>query len=89
MNNSNELWESKIGEIASLCKKKGYDKQEYLIICAFATDDDTIEKFGEIEALDIVIKAMQNTENWQDTMEKLIEALEVDLNARPDIIIDP
>ena len=85
-----DLWKEKAKEIARLCKERGFSKEEYLIICAMADDDDAREKFGEIEALEITIEAIKRSNTWEDAMRNVVKDLNAfDVNARPDIIIEP
>ena len=89
MSKSN-LWKAKAKEIVRLCKEKGFTKQEYLYICLMADADSVTERFDEIEALEIIIKELKRSATWEEAMHNVVEALDAfDVNARPDIIIEP
>ena len=84
------LWDDKVKTIVALCREKGFSKEEYMSICLMADDEDSVDKFGEIEALEIVIKAIKKSNTWEEAMRNVVKDLDAfDVNARPDIIIDP
>lgn len=84
------LWDDKVKTIVALCREKGFSKEEYMSICLMADDEDAVDKFGEIEALEIVIEAIKKSNTWEEAMRNVVEDLDAfDVNARPDIIIDP
>lgn len=84
------VWKAKVKEIVRLCKERGFSREEYLAICIMPDDDDAREKFGEIEALEITIEAIRRSTTWEEAMHNVVEDLEAfDVNARPDIIIEP
>ena len=84
------IWEEKVACIVDLCKERGFSEQQYLIICTMADDDDAREKFGQIEALEIVIEALKHSHSWEEAMRNVVKDLDAfDVNARPDIIIEP
>ncbi len=90
-NNNDSIWEEKNKEIAYLCKKViGTTYDEYHAIFVFANNDKTVEKYGKIKALDIVIECLKKSKTAQEALQTVFDTLDiVDLNARPDIVITP
>ena len=90
MRNNTEVWETKNKEIAYLCKKvlnMTYDDYHYVFL--FANCDEAVKKHGKIEALDIVINALKESETPAEALENVFKSIGiVDLNSRPDIVID-
>ena len=85
-----DLWKEKAKEIVRLCKERGFSKEDYLYICAMTDADSVTERFDEIEALEITIEAIKRSTTWEEAMHTVVEDLEAfDVNARPDIIIEP
>jgi SepF-like predicted cell division protein (DUF552 family) len=85
-----QIWKDKAKEIVRLCKERGFSKEEYLIICSVTDADSVTERFSEIEALEIVAKAIKRSHSWEEAMRNVVKDLDAfDVNARPDIIIEP
>ena len=64
-------------EMIRLCRERGLTGEEIFIIGATTNDKETIEKFGEEEALRIANEAIRRSSNSDEVFRNVMEALDV------------
>lgn len=73
--------------IIALCKEKGLSGKDIFVIGAIVNDEDALERFGEVEALEIAIDAIKRSKDVDDVFKNVTTDLEV-FNDDVDIVVD-
>ena len=64
-------------ELILKCREKGLTKDEIIVIGAMASDQESEDRFGELEAIRVAIKAVERSRNSDEVFRNVRKDLQI------------